>query len=117
MARLAPEAKVVRWSNAHAALEAIEAGMTPIPDIMFIDLNLPGMSGRDFLRQMRTREYYKIVPAMILSANSESDDVRQSFLDGASGHLVKPTGFDKLSGLLSRCLSYWFETTRHPLNA
>lgn len=113
--KLVPEAKIVRWSNAKDALEAIDRGETSCPDIFFIDLNLPGMSGLDFLRRVRANRELKLVPAVVLTTSSDPKEVQQTFLEGAGGHLVKPTGFAQLVKLLQNCLSYWFETTLLPL--
>jgi CheY-like chemotaxis protein len=115
MRKLAPEAKIVRWPNAQEALDAIEQGQVSSPDIFFIDLNLPGMSGLEFLRRVRANRDLKLVPAVVLTTSSDPKEVQQSFLEGAGGHLVKPTGFEQLLKLLHNCLSYWFETTLLPL--
>ena len=113
--KLAPEVKIVRWPNAQDALAAIEQGSVTSPDIFFIDLNLPGMGGLEFLRQVRAHRDLKLVPAVILTTSSDPKEVQHSFLEGAGGHLVKPTGFEQLVKLLQNCLSYWFETTLLPL--
>ncbi|MBS2039839.1 response regulator [bacterium] len=113
--KLAPETKIVRWPNAQDALEAIERGQVSSPDIFFIDLNLPGMSGLEFLRRVRSVRDLKLVPAVVLTTSSDPKEVQQSFLEGAGGHLVKPTGFEQLVLLLQKCLSYWFEATLLPL--
>lgn len=113
--KLAPEAKIVRWPNAQDALEAIEQGQVTSPDIFFIDLNLPGMSGLEFLRRVRSLRDLKLIPAVVLTTSSDPKEVQQSFLEGAGGHLVKPTGFEQLLQLLQKCLSYWFEATLLPL--
>jgi len=113
--KLVPNAKIVRWPNAQDALDAIEQGQVSSPDIFFIDLNLPGMSGLEFLRRVRAHRDLKLVPAVVLTTSSDPKEVQQSFLEGAGGHLVKPTGFEQLTTLLRNCLSYWFETTLLPL--
>ena len=57
------------------------------PDIVILDLMMPGMSGWDVCKEIRT---FSQVPVLVLSAVTDSQLVMQSLENGANGYLVKP---------------------------
>jgi DNA-binding NarL/FixJ family response regulator len=59
------------------------------PDLILLDLELPGLSGTEALRQVRTT--HPELPVLVLTAHSEADHVRKAILAGASGYLLKST--------------------------
>lgn len=71
--------------------EAIEALKTVIPDIIAVDLILPGMSGFDILQHVNTDEQIKKVPKMVLSNLSKPSDIEKARSLGATKFLVKAT--------------------------
>ena len=58
--------------NAEAALEKLSTGY--LPDLVLLDLNLPGMSGFDFLKKFRG-EYKASIPVIIVSARDADEDI------------------------------------------
>ena len=75
-------------SSAEAGLEAVRLNK---PDLVFLDLSFPGMSGMDCLRLLKANPELAPVPVIIISVD---DERRQSIENGAIAHLVKP--FDKV---------------------
>jgi DNA-binding response OmpR family regulator len=71
------------------------------PDVVVLDIGLPGMSGFDVAREMRKRDATKSVLLLALTGwGSEAD--RQSALDaGFDHHLTKPVAIDALEALLA----------------
>lgn len=65
----------------------VEAVRRLNPDIVVLDLMMPGMSGWDVCKEIRT---FSQVPILILSAVTDSQLVMQSLENGANGYLVKP---------------------------
>ncbi len=114
--KLAPGTEVVRWRQAQTAIQAMDSGL-PAPDLFFIDLNLPGMNGLEFLRRLRSNSAWQFVPTVVLTSSASPDDVRSSYREGAGGHIVKPQAFDNLVALLGKCLTYWFEAVLRPNRA
>jgi two-component system copper resistance phosphate regulon response regulator CusR len=63
-------------------------------DLIILDLNLPGMSGTDLLRQIRKNHPH--VPVLILTARDNIDDKVKNFEEGADDYLTKPFSFAEL---------------------
>ena len=73
--------------NAEDALEKLNSGI--IPDLLILDLNLPGMSGFDFLKKFR--EMFKAsIPVMIVSARDADEDIISGLEFGADEFVTKP---------------------------
>jgi DNA-binding response OmpR family regulator len=61
-------------------------------DLVLLDVMMPGMSGLDVLKEIRTGSNKKIreVPVMMITAMSSTDDVDQALAIGANSYVVKP---------------------------
>ncbi|MCQ2593408.1 MAG: response regulator transcription factor [Treponema sp.] len=75
------------FCTAEAALEQLKNEV--LPDLIILDLNLPGMSGFDFLGQFRLK-YNKVIPIIILSARDADEDIIQGLHLGADEFVTKP---------------------------
>jgi DNA-binding response OmpR family regulator len=85
--KLVDEGCVVRHvENGELAQITIEAD---IPDLIFLDLLLPGMSGFDVLAGLKQSEKAKEVPVIILSNLGEREDIRRGLDLGATSFLIK----------------------------
>ncbi len=74
--------------NAEDALESIEKNK--LPDLIVLDLNLPGMSGFDFLKTIKEKFNSKMPSVMILSARDADEDIIQGLGFGADEFITKP---------------------------
>ena len=70
-----------------AALAAVEEDL---PDLVVLDLMLPGMDGYDVLTRMRENERMRDVPVLLLTARREDEDRVRGFEVGADDYLTKP---------------------------
>ena len=78
---------VVAVPDGVAALAAIEANP---PRLAILDVMMPGLSGMDVLRKVRTNEATKDLDIILLTARSRDSDVDAGFAIGASDYVVKP---------------------------
>lgn len=62
----------------------------PLPDLVILDLMLPGISGMEFLRQMRARAVFDQLPVLVLSALIDPKQIREALDSGADRYLTKP---------------------------
>ena len=79
---------------AHTGEEALDQACACGPDLILLDLMLPGISGYDVLAAVRQRD--SIVPVLILSARGEEVDKVRGFRTGADDYLTKPFGVMEL---------------------
>lgn len=77
----------IACETAESALEKLKAGLTPA--LVLLDLNLPGMSGLDFLKHFRDR-YKATIPVIIVSARNSDEDIIAGLGYGADEFVTKP---------------------------
>ena len=63
----------------------------PKPDLILLDLNLPRMDGRAFLRRVKNHPRFKAIPVVVLTSSRLETDIREVFEMNADQYLVKPT--------------------------
>jgi CheY-like chemotaxis protein len=86
-------------ANGIQALEKLKTG--EIPSYIFLDLNMPLMSGKDCLVEMNRIPQLKHVPIIIYSTSSENRDIKETKELGAFDYIVKPTSLTELVSILT----------------
>lgn len=82
----------------------------PNPHIVFLDLNMPGISGFDVLQQLRSSDNFKNLPIVIFSTSSDERIIAKSRELGASYYVSKPTDFSLLKKTIQHALSINWDT-------
>ena len=77
------------------------------PSVVFLDLNLPKVSGLEVLKRIRSRDSMRMLPVVILSSSAREEDVRSAYLLGANSYVRKPINFDEFSSAVKQLTSYW----------
>lgn len=75
---------------AHDGQEGLRKAQTLLPDLILLDIMLPGLSGTDILRNLRAGERTRDIPIIILSARAEETDQVVGFSLGADDYVPKP---------------------------
>lgn len=75
--------------------------------LVLLDLNLPGGSGFDLLKRIRTSPATSTVPVIVLTGSHEESDIRRAALLGANGYLVKPDEPEALLQIVKTIHDYW----------
>lgn len=96
---LSDGASCFSFTNASKALQKLLTGEL-IPDVIFLDLNMPVINGQEFLALVKATAGLQDIPVIILSTSSDSLTARKLKAQGASGFLTKPTSIKELSNLL-----------------
>ncbi len=65
-------------------------------DLVIVDVNMPRMDGFSFIKNVRQQESYRDMPIIILSTESEDEDIRTGLKLGANVYLIKPVSTDVL---------------------
>lgn len=89
--------------------------MNQLPDLIFLDLNMPPINGLDILQQLKESIRYRHIPIIVLSTSNDDRDVNQSYQLGANTYLVKPATQTDLSRLANIVRMYWFSLARMPV--
>jgi CheY-like chemotaxis protein len=72
-----------------------------LPDIIFLDLNMPRKSGMECLREIRRNDRLKRISVAIYSTSSSEQDIEDTFVAGANVYIKKPNDFNMLKKVLS----------------
>ncbi len=87
--------------TAYDGLEAVEAAATFRPDVVLLDIGLPGLNGYEAARKIREQQWGKSMVLVALTGWGQEEDRRKSSEAGFNGHLVKPVDYDDLMKLLA----------------
>lgn len=92
-------------SSCEEALETLINDKIPIPDLIFLDLNMPRVNGKQCLMELKKVATLKDIPVIIYSTSSEKRDIEETASLGAAYFLTKPNKFDDLCKSLSFVIS------------
>ncbi|NAT10682.1 hypothetical protein C4E22_03920 [ANME-1 cluster archaeon AG-394-G06] len=87
---------------------------TSRPDLILLDLNMPGMGGKEFLRQLKQDERMKIIPVIILTSSDSDEDIIDTYNLHASGYVKKPVKLEDFKRVVKQINEYWFVICRLP---
>ncbi|HSV26708.1 MAG TPA: response regulator [Sedimentisphaerales bacterium] len=90
-----------------------EEGGLPQPNLILLDLNMPGMGGREFLRRIKQDEELCPIPVVVLTTSDSQSDIEQCYKLHAAGYIQKPSTPAELREIMKRVAEYWF--TNSPL--
>ncbi len=85
-----------------------------LPDIVLLDLNLPGKDGYDVLEVIREDERLQSLPVLILTSSTAEEDVRRCYAADANAYLTKPTGMEDFQDVVRAVERFWFRQARLP---
>ena len=81
----------------------------PLPILILLDLKLPGMSGLQLLKWIRTRRDLRLIPVVVLTASEDDADVRHAYEAGANSYLRKAASGDDFYRVANAVQQYWLE--------
>jgi two-component system, chemotaxis family, response regulator Rcp1 len=80
----------------------------PVPDIILLDLNLPGINGKQVLKTIKTDARLKHIPVMMLSSSRAEQDVTDCYDMHANCYMVKAQSLDALHEMANTLEQFWF---------
>ena len=89
---------------------------TPVPHLLFLDLNMPRKNGLACLKEIRENEKLKQVAVAIYSTSSSEKDIDDTFQHGANVYIRKPTDYRVLKQVLDKVLSAVYVYREPPFN-
>lgn len=84
------------------------------PDLVLLDLNLPGIDGREVLHQIKTDPDLCSIPVVVMSTSVDDEDVRVSFREHANAFVSKAPDFDQLVETFEAINDFWLKVSRLP---
>ena len=111
---------VVHCPNGEQALDYLQShGRHPdwppaLPLFVLLDLNMPGLDGRDVLGALKRDAALSAIPVIVFTSSANTRDVEECYRLGANSYLTKPLAYSALEervGLLAR---YWLDASELP---
>jgi two-component system response regulator len=89
-------------------------GAAPRPELILLDLNMPGMGGKEFLRQIKADDNLKQLPVIILTTSESEKDILDSYSLQASGYVNKPVTLEDFKKVMEKIEEYWLMLCKLP---
>lgn len=109
--KTAPDSQVSRVRDGEEALQFLrqEAPFedSPRPDLILLDMKLPGVNGLQVLENIKADEELCSIPVVMLTTSAAAEDRRRAYRLHANSYLVKPMGFSGFRNLVNEICHYW----------
>ena len=84
------------------------------PDIILLDLNLPGKDGREVLKEIKEDNELKRIPVVILTTSKAEEDILKSYNLHANSYITKPVDFDQFIKVIKSIENFWLDIVKLP---
>jgi len=84
------------------------------PDLILLDLNLPGMDGKEVLAQIKNHPDLKRIPVVILTTSQADRDIVQTYDLSANAYVIKPLDFDQFMNVIRDTTQFWLSVAVLP---
>ena len=89
-------------------------GNAPMPSIILLDLNLPGIDGREELRVIKEDPILKKIPAIVLTTSNAEQDIERCYAAGANSYVQKPVDLVGFVQAIARLSDFWLNVSVLP---
>jgi CheY-like chemotaxis protein len=86
----------------------------PQPDLVLMDLKLPGLNGLEVVAKLKTTPQVKRIPIVVLTSSREEGDLLTSYENGANSYLIKPVTFKDFLEVVTSLENYWLNLNVTP---
>ena len=98
-----PGVKCIVAKDGEQGLSHLET-LAELPDYIFLDVNMPKMDGKEFLKLIKDHPVFKKIPVIIYSTSNHKSELGEYFKMGASNFITKPSEFNLLLTYLKTLL-------------
>lgn len=113
MSDVGPHVDFRSFSSAPEFLDALPAGRLPAgqtgyePQLLLLDINLPGVSGFDLLVQLRKHDTFSLLPVIMISTSDSEHDIHRSYRCGANAFFTKRASYRKTLDIANAIVAFW----------
>lgn len=84
------------------------------PDLILLDLNLPGKDGRELLNEIKSDDSLRRIPVVVMSSSESTDDIANAYLNHANCYIKKPINQYKFNEVVKKIQDYWISIVKLP---
>lgn len=103
-------------NNGRELIQFLDQPESVLPNIIFLDLNMPILNGIECLKEIKKNDKYKDIAIAIYSTSSSEEDVENTFVLGANIYIKKPSNFNDLKKILSDVVTINWQYHTNGLN-
>jgi CheY-like chemotaxis protein len=103
--------------DGETAMELLRRPATRQPDLILLDLNLPGMDGREVLQEIKADPELAIIPVVVLTTSNADEDVLRAYRLHTNCYITKPANFDQFVRVVHSIQDFWLTIARLPPDA
>ena len=93
---VSPAIEITEALNGCEAMAVLDNWHPQVPDIIFLDLNMPKMDGYSFLKEIKNKEAFKTIPIAIYTTSMQENDIELTYNGGANIFITKPSDMQEL---------------------
>lgn len=90
-------------------------GKAPLPALILLDLNTPGMDGRMLLERLCRDPGLRRIPLVVLTTSDNEVDIETCYRNGANTYLRKTSSWTEFAEAMRVLMAYWFKHARLPV--
>jgi len=87
---------------------------SPRPDLILLDLNLPGKSGHEVLAEIKRDNNLRTIPTVVLTTSDREHDIKLSYELAANCYVTKPIGLNPFLQAVRKIEDFWVRTASLP---
>jgi two-component system, chemotaxis family, response regulator Rcp1 len=120
--------EVLKSNKIHNSLHVVKDGVeamnflyqkgeyseVPRPDLIFLDLNLPKMDGREVLAELKSDDELKHIPVVVMTMSQSEEDILRSYNLHANCYVTKPIDLDQFVKVVESIEDFWFSLVKLP---
>ena len=84
------------------------------PDLIILDLNLPGKNGREVLAEIKADDTLKAIPVIVFTTSDAASDIGMAYSLGANCYLTKPMDLESYTDVVIAIDRFWFKLAKLP---
>ena len=101
--------------NGYELMEILYRPPVPMPDVIFLDLNMPKKNGFECLAEIKNNRNLKDLPIIIFTTSLQEESVKQVYSQGANYYVRKPTDYRQLKVIMRKLLAIdWLKEALQP---
>ena len=106
---------IVRTTSGEDAIRLLNLagnGQVPKPDLILLDLQLPGVSGEKVLKRIKSTQQLRSIPVVVLSCSDSETDVARCLAAGANAFISKADNYEDFRRSVIKITDFWSQAAR-----
>ena len=104
ISRINNDIKILKAENGQQAIELLEK-IDQLPDYVFLDLNMPAVDGKQFLRLVKNHPRFNNLYIVMYTTSSNQEDVKETLALGAKNYITKPDTIEEIVAKISALIN------------